>query len=91
MGETTVVNIKTGAAHDVYIGRPSPWGNPFHLHGKTTRGEVIARYRQWLMERDQQELVLRMKKELKGKVLGCYCKPLACHGDVIKEIVDAAG
>ena len=22
---------------------------------------------------------------LKGKRLGCYCKPKECHGDVIKE------
>ena len=31
----------------------------------------------------------RARRELKGKVLGCWCKPASCHGDVIAEIIDA--
>jgi hypothetical protein len=27
--------------------------------------------------------------ELEGKTLGCFCKPLACHGDVLKDLVEA--
>jgi hypothetical protein len=27
--------------------------------------------------------------ELKDKRLGCYCKPLACHGDVYVELLNA--
>jgi hypothetical protein len=34
---------------------------------------------------------LRKIEELKGKVLGCFCKPNACHGDVIKEYLDNTG
>lgn len=26
--------------------------------------------------------------ELKGKTLGCFCSPLACHGDVLVELVN---
>jgi hypothetical protein len=26
--------------------------------------------------------------ELKGKTLGCFCKPEACHGDVIAEYLN---
>jgi hypothetical protein len=26
--------------------------------------------------------------ELKGKILVCWCKPLPCHGDVLKAYVD---
>ena len=26
---------------------------------------------------------------LKGKRLGCYCKPKDCHGDVIKEWIES--
>jgi hypothetical protein len=25
--------------------------------------------------------------ELKDKILGCYCKPLACHGDVLVDLI----
>jgi hypothetical protein len=27
-------------------------------------------------------------KALRGKVLGCFCKPRPCHGDVLLEFVD---
>jgi len=74
---------------DVYIGRPSKWGNPFRLH-KTARLEerdqCIAAYREWLLSNP--ELVAEAKKELRGKVLGCWCAPLACHGDVLLEIAN---
>ena len=26
---------------------------------------------------------------LKGKRLGCYCKPKNCHGDIIKEWIES--
>jgi len=82
-------------AYDVYIGRPSAWGNPFtHIADRRTlaqfvvasRCEAIARYEAWLLA--QPELVERAKRELKGKVLGCWCKPLACHGDVLVKLVN---
>lgn len=44
-----VVHCKR-AAHDVYIGRPSKWGNPFVIGRDGTREEVIARYAAWLLE-----------------------------------------
>lgn len=81
---------------DVYIGRPSKWGNPFsHLPDTlakfkvATRQEAIARYREWIVS--QPELVEAARRELAGKVLGCWCKPQACHGDVLAEIIRDAG
>jgi uncharacterized protein DUF4326 len=68
---------------DVYIGRPSKWGNPFVLDGRSSREEVIAKYRAWLL--CQPELVAALP-ELKGKVLGCWCAPKSCHGDVLAEL-----
>jgi hypothetical protein len=35
------------------------------------------------------ELLKLIPIELKDKILGCWCKPLACHGDVLAEIADA--
>ena len=88
-----VVHCKRDA-HDVYIGRPSVWGNPFsHKDGTrakykvATRDEAITRYREWLMA--QPELVARARKELRGKVLGCWCKPQSCHGDVLAEVANS--
>jgi len=70
----------------VYIGRPSPFGNPFSIGKDGSREEVIEKYRQWLQ--DQPRLIKIMKRELKGKDLVCFCAPKPCHGDVIKEVVE---
>jgi hypothetical protein len=81
---TTVVHCKK-APYDVYVGRPSKWGNPFRLSPGESRGTTIARYRKWLM---QQPNLLAQLSELRGKVLGCWCKPFPCHGDVLAELAD---
>lgn len=65
---------------DVYIGRPSKWGNPFTIGRDGTRAEVIAKYEQWLATNEALKAAL---PELKGKTLACWCAPLACHGDVL--------
>lgn len=91
---TRVVNIKH-EDYDVYIGRAvprrglkkSPYANPFKIGKDGTREEVIEKYREWLL--NQPELIERAKRELKGKVLGCWDKPLPCHGDVLAEVVDS--
>ena len=83
---TTVVNCKDDN-YDVYIGRGSSFGNPFKIgkvHG--TRLEVIAKFKTYV--RSRPDFVERIKRELKGKTLGCHCKPLPCHGDVLAEIAD---
>lgn len=79
--------------YDVYIGRPGPWGNPFSHAPKSiaevkteTREEAIACYEEWLKQNP--EMIERAKRELKGKVLGCWCKPQACHGDILARIAN---
>lgn len=81
---TTVVNLKN-SKYDVYIGRPSKWGNPFYLIYEDNREEVINKYEAWIMSQPD---LLNSLHELRGKVLGCYCKPLACHGDVLARLAD---
>jgi hypothetical protein len=49
-----------------------------------TRTEAISRYESWI--RAQPELVAALV-ELDGKILGCWCKPHACHGDVLVRLV----
>ena len=78
-----VVHCKK-APYDVYIGRPSKWGNPFEIGRDGIRGEVIEKYRKWILT--QPELLAALP-ELKGKVLGCWCAPLPCHGEVLEQLV----
>lgn len=72
--------------YDVYIGRPSKWGNPFLIGRDGTRAQVIARYEQWLLD---SPALRRDLTELRGKVLGCWCAPLPCHGDVLLRLANA--
>lgn len=81
---TTVVHCKK-APYDVYIGRPSKWGNPFQIGPDGNRLQVIAKYKEWIMTQPQ---LLADLIELKDKVLGCWCKPHDCHGDVLAELAD---
>lgn len=71
--------------HDVYIGRPSKWGNPFVIGVHGTREEVIAKYEEWIQT--QPELLAALP-ELRGKTLGCFCAPLPCHGDVLAKLAN---
>jgi hypothetical protein len=78
MAHPLVVHCKR-SAYDVYVGRPTKWGNPFKIGRDGTRAEVIERYERWLLE--QPELVAALD-ELRGKTLGCWCAPEPCHADV---------
>lgn len=78
--DTKIVNLYK-EKYDVYIGRPSKWGNPFK---NGTREENIESYRKWIML--QLDLLAQLP-ELEGKTLGCFCKPLACHGDILVDLV----
>jgi hypothetical protein len=78
-----VVHCKR-AKYDVYVGRPSKWGNPFTIGRDGTRAQVIAKYRAWILT--QPALVKAARRELRGKVLACWCAPLACHAEVLAEI-----
>lgn len=88
--ETTVVNLRR-EAYDVYIGRGSPFGNPFIIGKHGTREEVIEKYRELhkskLLSPDWNVYYTywQQLESLRGMRLGCYCKPKACHGDVLVE------
>lgn len=69
----------------VYIGKTSKWGNPYQVVWEGTQEEIIDKYRQWL--RTQPKLLADLPS-LRGKVLGCYCKPRPCHGDVLVELLN---
>lgn len=80
--------------YDVYIGRrnsryglaESKWRNPFKIGKDGTRAEVIELYEKYVLNKPELRESLG---ELKGKVLGCWCAPEACHGDVLVRLSDA--
>ena len=71
------------AGNAVYVGRPSVWGNPFVIGKDGSRAEVIAKYETWLMSQPQ---LLSKLHELRGRNLGCWCAPQACHADVLLRL-----
>ena len=86
---TTVVNKKK-EEYDIYIGRGSIWGNPFHIGKDGTREIVINKYKSYFYHKIHRDESFRLETlKLKGKRLGCFCKPQACHGDVIKEYIES--
>ncbi len=84
-----VVNKHKGA-YDIYIGRPSVFGNPFVIGKDGNREEVLEKFRKYAVLRVQEDLdFAKAVKELHGKRLGCFCAPQACHGDILLELTEA--
>jgi transcriptional regulator with XRE-family HTH domain/uncharacterized ParB-like nuclease family protein len=91
-GETVVLSMRgehanliewaDGADLYVRIDRRSEWGNPFELPADGDRETVIRNYAEHYLPH-KPSLLSRMD-ELRGKALGCWCAPDACHGDALK-------
>ena len=82
--ETKRVHYKK-EPYDIYVGRPSDWGNPFRISKTMSRDEAVDLYENWI--RKKPELIERLP-ELKGKVLGCWCKSdERCHADVLIKLI----
>ena len=77
----------------VYIGRGSKWGNPYCIKGAhpeypwipMSRNQVCDLYKEYLVLKPELMAALH---ELKGKTLVCFCKPKACHGDILAEFAE---
>lgn len=76
----------------IYIGRTmrfvpgarkSKWANPFSKK-KCGHQKCIELYQEYILENDE---LLRDLHELEGKILGCWCKPAICHGDILAKLV----
>jgi hypothetical protein len=82
---TKVVHCKHDR-YDVYIGRPSIFGNPFYMKNESCREEVISKYKKYFETRIERDAQFRTAVEaLRGKRIACYCSPRKCHGDIIAE------
>ena len=70
----------------VYIGRPPIWGNPFVIGKDGNRDQVIEKYKNWILSKP--DLVKKVKQQLKGHNLVCFCAPKKCHGDILLHIAN---
>ncbi len=88
--KTVVVNIYQ-EQFDVYIGRAGRgedgyFGNPFRMGNGISREDTVQKFQKYFIVRIENDSEFRRRVlALKGKRLGCFCKPKACHGDVIAD------
>jgi hypothetical protein len=91
-----IKNKHTYKGAGYFCGRPSVFGNPFQIGVDGSRDEVIEKYRVWLEQallhdgrvRNEFLALVQAYKDFGELTLVCWCKPLKCHGDVIKEFIE---
>ena len=79
---------------DLYIGRlctqggwnlpASKWANPFTVKAYG-REEALQKYEQHVRETPD---LWNALEELEGKILGDWCKPDPCHGDILIKLLN---
>ena len=87
----TVINIGKGGHYDVYVGRGSGFGNPYAIGFDGDLEDVIRKFK-YDFDRDylrEGAAVKEKLKKLRGKRLGCHCKPAPCHGDILVEYINS--
>ncbi len=94
---TRLANLRNGDPYTVYIGRKSGrhhYGNPFIIGVDGSRDEVVKMCYSWLrgrayslVEPDRRIWILQNLNSLEGEILGCWCKPLPCHGNVYIQLL----
>lgn len=90
---TRIVNLRRHR-YDIYIGRSGKgqdgyFGNPFRLIPGEAQGSTLAEYRKYFYSRLSSDPEFKERiHALKGKTLGCFCKPGPCHGDIIADYLN---
>ena len=72
---------RNAPAEAVYIGRGSPWGNPFVIGADGDRDEVCDRF-------EREVLPTLDIERLRGRPMVCFCAPSRCHGDSILKALN---
>ncbi len=91
-------NVYIGRAGIVFIDNvrfpkeSSIWANPYKVgdkKGQYEREESLKLYESYIREKIKgSESMKEELLKLKGKDLGCWCKPEGCHGDVLIKILE---
>lgn len=75
-----------------WLGNPHPIGWCDCCCVYHSRAECIEAFRKDFLQKIEADVRFReCVLTLRGKRLGCYCKPEDCHGDIIKAWIDSHG
>ena len=88
-------NVYIGRARVIFIDgvryplKDSIWANPYKISETQTREQVLELYREYIEKKLESNLFLINDLiKLRGKKLGCWCKPECCHGDILVELIE---
>lgn len=87
IGRKGVVFVKNYEKNERYPKKDSIWANPFKVGKIYNREQCIQKYKEYIIEKIKNDPNKYNLEELKGKRLGCWCKPESCHGDVLVELL----
>lgn len=85
-------HVYIGRARVVFINgsrfpsKDSVWANPFKINDN--RKQCIEKYKTYITEKLKDSTFLEQLMGLQGKILGCWCKPEMCHGDILISILN---
>tara|TARA_Y100000591_G_scaffold225558_1_gene196679 strand:- start:348 stop:686 length:339 start_codon:yes stop_codon:yes gene_type:complete len=87
IGRAGVVFIKTDNGKERFPKKQSKWANPFKISPNGyTRDSSLEAYEKYIKNKIKEDPITFNLDELKGKTLGCWCKPEKCHGDILKKL-----
>ena len=84
-----VVHTNDHRVTDFYVGRPTRWGNPFRMEGRSDdeRRRVVLAYARSMAarsHRDRWSMLEPLRRIIgRGNRLWCWCAPNYCHGQVL--------
>ena len=82
-GRIFITDPETKERH-IFHYKDSKWANPFKIDKEHTAEEVVGKYKEYLVESG----LINEIQELKGKVLGCFCKSAPCHAHLLTELIN---
>jgi hypothetical protein len=100
-----IENKKTFKGEGVYVGRPSPLGNPFSHVPSTkaefrveTRDEAVDCYEPWLRGKLKTDTLVKTAfwtlvdfyRVFGDLTLICWCVPKRCHAEIIAKLIEEA-
>ena len=88
IGRQGIVFVKTDSGKERFPKRASSWANPFKVSKNLSRDEVTERYEAYIRRKIREKPETYQLETLRGKNLGCWCKPEKCHGDTLKKLLD---
>jgi hypothetical protein len=93
----TIANKRTFKGAGIYVGRPTPLGNPFEVQGEDKRDWSCNQYAIWFAankdkpaQKTMLDSLIRMYKQSHKLTLVCWCAPKRCHAEAIRDHILAA-